>query len=218
MIDWLKKIFANTEKGQKKSYPDNRVLEKVKTIQIGYVVVYAGEYGWDNPPTKEFTSKKRAFAEAKRASMENAVAVFEVNLNNYDLDLGYDPHGRYGVRKEWTFSVRNPEMHYKKQMERNQKREYEKCTHFVIFEESHGKAHNTFFTYESDAHSFARQGGWRIIYRKNCGMVNGDSISDFDKNFIGLPTTKELDEIEWWEYQNGQLITHRLPRTPPNGK
>ena len=212
MIEWIKKFFADFKDGQRKYYHEISVMEEANKYRKGYVVVYLGGSGWDNPPVKEFTSKKRAFADARRASFRQPVHIFEVNLNDYDLDLGDDPHGRYGVKLGWSVSVKNPEKNHTAALKRKTNNEDDEfSTHFIVFHINHGKAYNTFFKKERDAHSFAKEIGWSIIARMDDENSNGDCISEFDNHFLDIHQERKYEKFEWWEYQNGKVIAHENP-------
>lgn len=215
MINCIRKFFSDFKEGQKKYHSDIKSIEEKQSqynkIRIGYIVVYLGESGWDSPPTKEFSSKKRAFAEARRASFHEPVAIFEVNLNRYNLDLGFDRHGRYGVRKEWNFSVQNPEKSHKSHERRKTNREFEDYTHFVVYTISYGKAHNTFFITHAEAQNYAKKIDWCIVFRDDNRMENGDWISEFEREFINISNKDTRKDFEWWEYHNGRIVAHETP-------
>ncbi|MDD1686870.1 hypothetical protein [Methanoregula sp.] len=216
MINWIRKFFSDFKDGQKKYYSDIKSIEEKQNQyyknRIGYVVVYLGESGWDSPPTKEFSSKKRAFTEAQRASFHEPVAVFEVNLNNFNLDLGYDRLGRYGVRKEWNFSSQNPEKFHEPHKRRKANEEFEGYTHFVVYTISYGKAHNTFFITNADAHNYAKKVDWCIVFRDDNQRENGDWISEFEREFIDMSNKESRTNYEWWEYNNGRIVKHQQPK------
>jgi hypothetical protein len=99
---WIVRKIAGTITGN----PKKTRIEKTKKHDRMYVVVYPPATSGSDPSI-EFWSKKNAFSCARRDSKYQTIEVFEVDPDNYDLDLGDSPrNGQTGVYRIWTFPAR----------------------------------------------------------------------------------------------------------------
>jgi hypothetical protein len=94
---FLERIF-----GDRKT--ESHIIKKKKNLkkhQKMYVVVFP------NDSTIEFWSRKNALACGKRYSDYKDMVVYEVNPDNYDLDIADSPHnGQFGIYRYWSFPAR----------------------------------------------------------------------------------------------------------------